>query len=668
VGISPIFVYGTLLSGGPNHHLLADSRGGGPVRTDAQFELVDLGPYPALLRGGRTAVEGELYFVTDEVKRVLDELEGHPDLYQRSRITLEDGRQVEAYLLDRRRLSSLELTPSAPPRVIAHGDWRAWCKIAVLAFFIIVGLVGNGLAEGRRRDAGTDSGHAAASASASASPAPPPSATEAPPTSATHTAPPPSATVAPQEPVPESAGFPVKLRDARIFTVRIPWSGRTAEERARAASQALQKVVEANEPPNVRVDEQNDVATIYVGDRLIIQLGRDDALAAGDVSLRVHTESVASKVRDGLHVEEKRVSLLKMGITLVVVLVTGILALFLVRRVGRLVRATRTWLQEQPERVPALRVQSIYVVRPSTLRLLFSGTVRILVLVLQIGIAYGWLLFALYIFEPTREYTGRLTELVTSPLSGFTSKVGSSIPVLVIATASIAALVIMVRFVGAFFDSAARGETAIGWVPPDMVGTTSLVVRFAIVVLFLVVAIPFITGSEDAALSRIGLVAVLALGLASTPMLASMCVGLFVVYGRGLTVGDFASFGPHAGRIDSITLLDVRLRDVHGCEMRVPHLLSLFHPTRVLGKVRPVSAIISVASGIPQPALREMLAGVASNIGTEPRLEILSIDAAGTCYRVTVRSEQPEAEQRLYFALADALTEQSVPLGTAPKS
>ena len=522
-------MYGTLLSGGPNHHLLAGSEGGGPVRTTAHFELIDLGEYPALVAGGHTAVSGELYFVTDSVKSALDELEGHPDLYERSFITLEGGQKVEAYVLDRRHLP--QATPTKA-RVIPSGDWRAWSKIAVLALMIVVGLAAQVFAQGtKRRDAGADSGRAAASASASATSAPvAPSASEALPAApAVHPAAAPSATAAVQEQVPESSGFPVKLRDARIFTVRIPWSGRTAEERARSASQALQKAAEANEPPNVRVEEQNDGATIYVGDRLIIQLGRDDALAAGDVSLRVHAESVASRIRDGLRVEEHRVGLLKTGITLLIVLVSGILALFLLRRVGRLGRRGRTWLNEQPDRVPALHIQSIEVLRPSTLRLILSGSVRLLALFLQIGIAYGWLIFALYIFEPTREYTGRLTEIVLTPLSGFMSKVGSSLPVLVIATASIAALVVLVRFVGAFFDSAARGETAIGWVPPDLVSATSLVVRFAIVVLFLVVAVPFITGSEDAALSRIGLVAVLALGLGSTPMLASMCVGLFVV-------------------------------------------------------------------------------------------------------------------------------------------
>src|SRR5206468_3679477 len=121
-------------------------------------------------------------------------------------------------------------------------DWRSWCRIAVLTL-IVVGFAAQALAEGgKHRDAGAEGGRAAASASASTNSPPPPSAAEAPSAvSAARPAAAASATAAVQEPVPESAGFAVKLRDARLFTVRIPWSGRTAEERARSASQALQK-------------------------------------------------------------------------------------------------------------------------------------------------------------------------------------------------------------------------------------------------------------------------------------------------------------------------------------------------------------------------------------------------------------------------------------------
>jgi len=226
---------------------------------------------------------------------------------------------------------------------------------------------------------------------------------------------------------------------------------------------------------------------------------------------------------------------------------------------------------------------------------------------------------------------------------------------------------VVVRFVGLYFESAARGETAMGWVSPDLASATSLVVRFTIVILFLVVAIPYITGTEDSSLARVGLVAIVSLGLAATPMLASMCVGIAVVYGRALHPGDFVNFGPHAGRIETITLLELRLRDAHGCEVRVPHLLCLFYPLRVPGKSRPVTATVTVAPRTSQPAVRQILLEVASTVGTEPELELFALDQDGASYRVTVRSELLDAQHRLYCAIGDALVERGVPLGTAPK-
>jgi hypothetical protein len=293
--------------------------------------------------------------------------------------------------------------------------------------------------------------------------------------------------------------------------------------------------------------------------------------------------------------------------------------------------------------------------------------VRIISLIMQIGLAYGWLLFALYIFEPTRQYTGRLTEIVLMPISGLMSKAVTSLPTLIIAAASIAALLVLVRFVSLYFESAARGDTAIGWVSPDLAAATSLVVRFTIVVLFLVVAIPYITGTEDSSLARVGLVAIVSLGLAATPMLASMCVGIAVVYGRGLHPGDFVHFGTHAGRIETITLLELRLRDAHGSELRVPHLLCLFYPLRVPGKSRPVTATITVTPKTPQGPVRELLLEIAASVGTEPELEFVGLDQGGASYRVTVRSETFDARHRLYCAIADALAERSIPLGTPPK-
>jgi gamma-glutamylaminecyclotransferase len=94
-----LFVYGTLLRGEANHPLIAEARFLGEARTEAAFDLVDMGEYPGLVPGGSTAVHGELYEVSSGARARLDELEGHPHFYRRQPIRLRDGSVADAYLL-----------------------------------------------------------------------------------------------------------------------------------------------------------------------------------------------------------------------------------------------------------------------------------------------------------------------------------------------------------------------------------------------------------------------------------------------------------------------------------------------------------------------------------------------------------------------------------------
>src|SRR5690606_18238349 len=112
-----VFVYGTLLRGQPNHPLIARSRCVEKrAWTTPSYRFVDLGPFPAMLASGTTAVRGEVYAVDDETLAHLDMLEGHPSFYERRPIQLASGLEVQAYFLVRAS------TPGGTP--ITSGDWR----------------------------------------------------------------------------------------------------------------------------------------------------------------------------------------------------------------------------------------------------------------------------------------------------------------------------------------------------------------------------------------------------------------------------------------------------------------------------------------------------------------------------------------------------------------
>jgi gamma-glutamylcyclotransferase (GGCT)/AIG2-like uncharacterized protein YtfP len=109
-----VFVYGTLLRGEVNHRLLAGARFLGAHRSEPCLTLYRLGAYPGAVRGGRTAVSGELYRVDSATLRLLDRLEDYPRLYTRGTLGTPEG--VAWIYLYRGRVGGRP--------VIASGDWR----------------------------------------------------------------------------------------------------------------------------------------------------------------------------------------------------------------------------------------------------------------------------------------------------------------------------------------------------------------------------------------------------------------------------------------------------------------------------------------------------------------------------------------------------------------
>jgi gamma-glutamylaminecyclotransferase len=112
-----VFVYGTLLTGEPNHRFLKGAQLIGEAATPPVFRLHDLGAFPGLVQGGEHAVAGEIYAVDEVTLAALDRLEDHPRFYRRTSVVLTDGTQVQTYLLPP------ALVVGRP--IIASGSWRA---------------------------------------------------------------------------------------------------------------------------------------------------------------------------------------------------------------------------------------------------------------------------------------------------------------------------------------------------------------------------------------------------------------------------------------------------------------------------------------------------------------------------------------------------------------
>jgi hypothetical protein len=466
----------------------------------------------------------------------------------------------------------------------------------------------------------------------------------------------------PPVPAPVPA-FQVKLTDDAVFALRATHNGKSPEVRAREASEALKRAYENEPTSDVLVTRRGDVAVLTVGKTPIVELSEEEAKLAGASSLDVHAGSVASAIKQKLLSDRKRAAIAKSAFSFSLVVFFGLIAFYLIRKLGEFAERAKDWLDARSDRDLTLRFQGIEFVSPAMLRstgVLGLGTLKWLA---QLGVAYTWLVVVLSLFESTRDYTQKLTGFVVAPLSQLMARLATALPLLVVAVLAALAVFVLVRFVGLFFASVSRGETSLRWLPGDLAAPTSVLLRCGLVIAGLVFLAPVVTGDADGALGRVGVIAIVSLGLAAIPVLASGTVGVIWLYGRRLRAGEYVELGAYRGRVSELNLLELRLQVTDRTELRVPHLLTLVRPLRLLGARPRLTLDIYVHAGSPVTEVRTLLATVAGKVGSEPSVEIVAADADAIRFRVAATCESLEARTAFHIAALDALSGAGVTLG-----
>jgi len=460
----------------------------------------------------------------------------------------------------------------------------------------------------------------------------------------------------------------VRLHEKVALVLRAPRAGVTAQERARVATAALDAIVaqQTEEPADVHFEESQGTAVIFVGKTPVLTLGPEDVEGSGEASLNVLAAQVTSRLAQAVSTERKRSAIATTVFSFSLLVFSGLLAFLLFNRVSEFAVRIRTSIGDNPEKVTALRLGKIEFVSAGAARGVLTVGLALGYRFIQLAIAYGWLIFALSLFEATKGYTERLTGMVVKPLYGLAARIGGALPLVVVASIAVVAVTVLVRFVGLFFDSITRGDTRAAWISRDLARPTSVLARLGIIVLALVLGSPLITGESDGVIARVGLVALLAGALAVTPLLASSAIGITVVFGRRMKRGDEVEVGGRKGKVLDVTLLEVRIEDESLAEVSVPHLLALVHPTRIHLHAQLVTLDVVVDPRHPQDEVERVLFEAARAQSSRGRVELVYLDDAGAHWRVT--SAAVRHERTLAKVVQDALATLGVGLGRGRSS
>jgi len=476
-----------------------------------------------------------------------------------------------------------------------------------------------------------------------------------------------SAVASSAPPAANGRGIEVRIRETVIFSLQLADGGMSAAERAKRANRAIEQALSNAAPKLVRVEPKNARAIVFIGTQPVVELTADDASVAGEGSLDLYSASVAARISDILHAEENRSQLGKTVQSVVIVILFGVIALFSLKLIRDWSVRARNWVERNPHRIPAVRLKSIEVVRPPVLRNAALVTLAVLKWIGQIGAIYLWLIASMSMFDSTQGYTQKLTGLVLSPLSTLTSRVAALLPLTVIVALGTVALLILLRFISLFFAAVERGETQVENLSPALAAPTSFLVRIGLVVLSLLVIAPILTGNSDGTFSRLGQLAIAAVGLALVPLITTVLLGMRVLYTSRLAVGQWVSIGAVSGRILELTLFDTRIWLAGGATARVPHLVLLWQTLRTAtGSTHNVRIAIATLEGLSD--IVDALLAVAARFGTDASVTIDSIAASHANLVVQVTLPESANRNALLLDLMRALRERNVPIAEGRNS
>ena len=139
----------------------------------------------------------------------------------------------------------------------------------------------------------------------------------------------------------------------------------------------------------------------------------------------------------------------------------------------------------------------------------------------------------------------------------------------------LAAIVIITRWalqlLGLFAGALRDGSIAFEGFYPEWAEPTYKIVRVLVLAFALVMAFPYLPGSNSDAFKGVSIFLGVLFSLGSSSAVANVVAGIVLTYTRSFKVGDFIRIASNVGTVEERTLLVTRLRTPKGVEVTIPN-------------------------------------------------------------------------------------------------
>jgi small-conductance mechanosensitive channel len=365
---------------------------------------------------------------------------------------------------------------------------------------------------------------------------------------------------------------PVEVDGHVLFHVR----GVSSFPAARRAEAIGERIAAAASNPSLsiehfRIVEHEDQVRIVAGDAPIMAIVPADArlerVSEGMLAV-AHLQRVREAVtsyRAARSPTSLRDAAIRSLIATFLLLVAVAVSL---RAAARMNRVLNERLQS---RIHSIGIQSFELMRAERI----VGGLRRLVTGLRAGaIAASLILYAGYVLRQwpwTQGLARDLYGFLMAPLQVIADGLVRHLPSLIFLVVLFFVIRMIVKLLRLFFEAVGRGAVTFGGFDPEWSLPTYKIVRMAVIAFALVVAYPYIPGSESAAFKGVSLFLGVVFSLGSSTAIANIIAGYMMTYRRAFRVGDRVKVGDTIGEVMEVRLQVTHLRSYKNEEIIIPN-------------------------------------------------------------------------------------------------
>ncbi|MCU0291547.1 MAG: mechanosensitive ion channel family protein [Thermoanaerobaculaceae bacterium] len=222
-------------------------------------------------------------------------------------------------------------------------------------------------------------------------------------------------------------------------------------------------------------------------------------------------------------------------------------------------------------RVRSFEIRSFEIVRGERLWSLVRWAVGTGRVVATLVVLYVYLHFVLGSFPWTRWMASRLGDWVVGPLRVMAAAALAELPNLIFLVVLTVVVRYVLRLLKLFFEAVAEGRVELDAFDRDWATPTYKIVRLAVIVFALVVAYPYIPGSDSAAFKGISVFIGVVFSIGSSSVISNTVAGYALIYRRAFKVGDRIRIGDALGDVTVIRNMVTHLKTPKNEEVVIPN-------------------------------------------------------------------------------------------------